>query len=53
MKQFPFKMEPSEFTDASVATMATGQDEFHLDLAEKLWRVCPPIIITGGTIGKQ
>ena len=33
----------SEFEDKS---------QFYLDLAEKLWIICPPIIIVGGTIGK-
>ena len=26
--------------------------DYYLHLAETLWRVCPPIIIIGGTIGK-
>ena len=26
--------------------------QLYLDLADKLWVICPPIIIIGGTIGK-
>ena len=28
------------------------KSQFYLDLADKLWVICPPIIIIGGTIGK-
>ena len=47
--------EQLEFVSVSqrkTASKLGDKSQFYLNLADKVWIICPPVIIIGGTIGK-
>ena len=46
------EQEHTSVIETVSASELEDKSQFYLDLAEKLWIICPPIIIVGGTIGK-
>ena len=46
------EMEVVSVFQRKTASELGDKSQFYLDLADKLWVICPPIIIIGGTIGK-
>ena len=46
------ELELVSVSQRKTASELGDKSQFYLDLADKLWVICPPIIIIGGTIGK-
>ena len=46
------ELELESVSQRKTASELGDKSQFYLDLADKLWVICPPVIIIGGTIGK-
>ena len=46
------ELELVSVSQRKTASELGDKSQFYLDLADKLWVICPPVIIIGGTIGK-